>query len=268
MPSRSTIQFPEPIVQYLVLPYARLVAQTQIGTATSFNFGGYDLWQDMAENWQRFLKLERPANHLSMYVGKDGLPLNKLWIATPPSEAKVDGDDWSRLVAALFYICFNRGPFLFGLGRPAADDFRFDAFDVPKGASTNSSSHVRLTKYGMNYVSDVKLYPSLDVSFNQHRLLLPGAHALGSPDLLAIDLFLALDKELEASESRILSALTFFFRANFRSHTQSSWAEDIQNICTAFEALLDIQKKGYSAEQVADKLRNLFLPTAPSPFDD
>jgi hypothetical protein len=83
-------------------------------------------------------------------------------------------------------------------------------------------------------------------------------------DPTTAELFRALEKELSQSQSRLLIGLWFFHQACFRSITRSSYAEDIQNLCSAFEAILDISKKGDSARQVAVSLQKLFRPLSPS----
>jgi len=50
--------------------------------------------------------------------------------------------------------------------------------------------------------------------------------------------------------------------ACYHSASRSTFAEDIQNICTAFEALLEVSKKGDSAKQVSEQLRKLFTKRA------
>src|ERR1019366_260386 len=46
------------------------------------------------------------------------------------------------------------------------------------------------------------------------------------------------------------------------------YAEDIQNMCTAFEALLNIGPKGDSAKQVASAMVDLFRNQAPTAADE
>jgi Apea-like HEPN len=81
------------------------------------------------------------------------------------------------------------------------------------------------------------------------------------------ELFHALEEELGKGQSRLLTALWFFQQSTFRSASRSSFSEDIQNLCTAFEALLDISQKGDSADQVARALLDLFRDQAPSTVD-
>jgi hypothetical protein len=72
------------------------------------------------------------------------------------------------------------------------------------------------------------------------------------------------EKELEKNESSILTALWFFMEACYHSAARSSFAEDIQNICSAFEALLKTSKKGDTAKQVSKGLQKLFSKQTPS----
>jgi hypothetical protein len=78
------------------------------------------------------------------------------------------------------------------------------------------------------------------------------------------ELFRALAKEISKGESRLLTGLWFLHQASYRSAYRSNYAEDIQNICSAFEAILDISKKGDSARQVSERAQKLFRALAPS----
>src|SRR6185437_5616005 len=82
------------------------------------------------------------------------------------------------------------------------------------------------------------------------------------------DLFQSLEGELDKGQSRILTALWFFQQSTFRSASRSSFSEDIQNLCTALESLLNISQKGDSADQVSRALLNLFRDQASSATDE
>ena len=106
-----------------------------------------------------------------------------------------------------------------------------------------------------------------EASTNGHQIELPvTGRETRSPffDSFPGQLFRALEVELDKSESRLLTALWFLQQSRFRSAFRSSFSEDIQNLCTAFEALLNINDKGDSAAQVARSLLNLFRDQAPS----
>ena len=264
---RNNLNFPKPKFQYVVLPYIRLRVQGLDRNMNDISFGGYRIWKDNKENWQNNLGILRPANHLARYVDQKGTPLGDLWIATPARGNRVYGEGWKHLVATLFYLCFARNPSL--SLRPFADEFYFEPFDVPEGAPTDATSHTQLSKYGMHVHSHLKIYPGPDVTFNGHDLVIPGKKGIGNLSLYttALDLFVALDAELKKQTSRVLKAIEFFLQANFESESRSTYAEDIQNICTAVEALLDLQDRGKTGEQVGERLANLFQSTARTPTD-
>ncbi len=224
------------------------------------------MWRDTEENWQSFLMFSRPSNHLAMYVGRDGKPISTMWIATLEQFQVIGQEHWQRLSAALFYLAWSRIPFSTP-DRPAAEDFYFEAFVLPEGAENDSSGHVRWSKYGTTFWSDIKIHPVPEVSFRQvHLDLPPNQPVQPGPfyDPTPAELFKALQEELKKTESRILTALWFFMESCYRSASRSGFAEDIQNICSALEALLDVSKKGDSANQVWDRLQSLFLPQAQS----
>jgi hypothetical protein len=264
IPLRS-LPSPKVRLQYLIFPYANFSVGT-LAQQNSFEFGPFILWHDTEENWQHFLKFPRPSNHLSMYVGRDGKPIPTMWIATPPHSQTIVQERWQRLSAALFYLAWARISF-FTVDRPAAEDFYFEAFVLPEGAENDSSGHVRWSKYGTAFWSDIKIHPVPEVSFRQVQLDLPPSQPPPQGlfyDPTPAELFKALEQELKKPESRSLVALWFFMQACYRSASRSGFSEDIQNICTAFEALLDVNKKGDSAKQVSVRLQSLFLAKAPS----
>jgi hypothetical protein len=253
-------------LRYLVYPYANF----HLGQESAFNIGPFEVWRDQEESWQRFLKIPRPAKHLQMYVDRHGQPLQTVWIATPADGIAVQSEHWQHLTAVLFYLAWARIPYS-SVDRPAAEDFYYEAFSLPDLADPDSSGHTRWSKYANTYWSDLKIHPMPEVSSHGTALVLPRMKS-GIPgfdfekDLR--HLFVALDSELRKSESRLLTSLWFLQEASFRSASRSSFAEDIQNICTAFEALLNIEKKGDSAQQVADALVELFRDQAPTAADD
>jgi hypothetical protein len=155
--------------------------------------------------------------------------------------------------------------------RPAAEDSYADPFILPNGAEEDSAGHVRWSKYGNTFWSEIKIYPAPDVSTIGTQIDLPIAQGRDSypfHDPTTADLFEALAKELAKPESRILPALWFLMEACYRSSSRSSFAEDIQSICTAFEALLNIERKRYSSEQVFVKLKSVFESQAASAEDE
>ena len=246
--------------EYLLLPYVRFTLVGAEDQQNSFAFGGFSVWEDTPENWPRFLGFSRPDTHLSMYVGRNGQPVSGGWVASLSSGVTVDGQKWQQLVAALYYLIFARSlPFRIAL--PKADEFYFEFFGVPEGASPDSPHHVRYSKYGAGMFSDLRIYPGPNVHMGGNTIALPGAGHPGAADSEAIDLFQSLDAEIQKTESRLLTGLTFFFQASFRSESRSSYAEDVQNICTAFEALLGVEERGDTANKVAWKLRTLFTQT-------
>lgn len=248
-------------IQYLVLPYARLRPHDKDGLASSFEIGPFTLWRDTPDNWSRYLGATRPMQTLSIYRDKEGHSLKEIWIGTPNMRKIVTADRWRDLVSALFYLCYVR------LSHPAyfqiySDDFYFESFEAPYGAR-DSQGHVRHTKYNMGWDLDLKIYPSVEVTLQEHHFNLPGARTIGAYDPLCIELFQALSKLLQRSRSNTLRALGFFFQSKFKSVTRASFAEDIQNICTAFESLVGTTRKGDTADQVTLALCSLFRHTEP-----
>lgn len=254
-------------LSYLVFPYANFSVGGW-GERTSFEFGPFAVWPDTDDNWRRFLKFPRPAKHLSMYLGRDGRPLTTLWITTFTSSQKIGQDRWQRLAAALFYTAWARIPF-HTIDRPAAEDFYFEAFSLPEGAEDDSSGHVRWSKYGAAYWNRMTIHPSPEVSLSGTQLDLPKSSEPTSPyyDPTPARLFTALSQALHRHDSRALTALWFFMEACYRSAFRSSFAEDIQNICTAFEALLSVRRRGDSSKQVSSQLQAIFKAQAATPIE-
>jgi hypothetical protein len=193
-----------------------------------------------------------------------------MWIATPIApEPIVDHEQWQRLTAALFYLSWTRIPSV-SIDRPAGEDFYMEAFVLPEGGALDSSTHVRWSKYGTTFWNAMTIHPTPEVSYRGIQFDLPRS---GSPrstlffDPTSTNLFSALEQELLKPESRILTALWFLLESSYRSASRAGFAEDIQNICTAFEALLDVTKKGDSARQVSDGLRGVFKKRAPSSIE-
>lgn len=267
--SRTRFVTPKLTFQYLLLSYAGLNVRGESRIVEEFQLGGYYIWADSEANWRKHLGVARPQEHLSAYVDRHGNPLGGMWVATPIDRRSVTPEQWQHLVAALFYLCWVR------LGsharfRVAADNFYFEDWSLPEGAPEDSAHHVRYSKYGATMWTKLTIFPGPDVSPNGAALAIPGARTVvGGHDLeaTAVELFQKLDSELKKPESSMLTALWFFFNSCFRSASRSSYAEDIQNICTAFEAFLQIEKKGNSDEQVANKLTALFKETAPDPYE-
>ncbi|MGC2743761.1 MAG: hypothetical protein WA672_11265, partial [Candidatus Angelobacter sp.] len=226
--------FPNPKVrlQYLIFPYADFSVGT-LGNEGSFEFRPFVIWRDTIENWQRFLNFPRPSNHLSMYVGRDGQPISTMWIATLTESWTLTQEHWQRLSAALFYLAWARIPYL-GFDRPAAEDLYFEAFVLPEGAENDSTGHVRWSKYGSTFYSDMKIHPVPEVSFRRVQIELPLKRTSPGPfyDPTPGELFKALEQELKIAESRTLTALWFLMEACYRSASRSGFAEDIQNICS------------------------------------
>ena len=255
-------------LQYLIYPYANF-SVGPLGQQSSFQIGTFNLWRDEEENWQRFLQVPRPAKHLTMYVDRIGNPIDTLWIATSQDSLTVPPERWQHLTAVLFYLAWARIPYS-SVDRASAEDFYYEAFSLPVGADTDSKGHTRWSKYATTYWSDLKLHPVPEVSMRGTAIILPVQSATGpwmdfEKDLR--DLFVAFDAELRKPYSRFLTALWFLQQATFRSAAHSSFAEDIQNLCTSFEALLNINRKGDSAKQVAIALVNLFRNQAPTAAD-
>ncbi len=252
-------------LQYLLFPYLDLrVGPT--GALDHFEIGGFNLWKDSPENWQKYLHSPRPAQHLAMYVDRAGEVVNTIWVATTRNGLQIDSELWQRLTAVLFYLAWARVAFS-TIGRPGSEDFYSEPFALPDGAKEDSPSHVRWSKNGATFWSDIKVYPALEASTQGCRIDLPQTAKLPiGPfhDPTPAERFQALEKELSQSQSRRLIGLWFFHQACFRSITRSSYAEDIQNLCSAFEAILNISEKGDSARQVAVSLHKLFLPLSPS----
>jgi hypothetical protein len=270
-PRRRMRDFPTvvPRLQYLILPYANFNVG-QLGKGTEFSIGPFTIWKDTEVNWRKFLNISRPAKHLSMYVNRAGGPVESIWIATTNTIDRVTPERWQQLTAALFYLAWARIPYL-SMQRPAAEDFYADPFILPQGAEDDSAGHVRWSKYGNTFWSDIKIYPAPDVSTIGTQIDLPIAQGRDSypfHDPTTADLFEALATELAKLESRILTALWFLMEACYRSSSRSSFAEDIQSVCTAFEALLTIKRKGYSSEQVFEKLKSVFESQAASAEDE
>ena len=267
--SRPGRDFPSIHLQYVILPYLNLRVDGVRRGLEVFSLGPYQVWKDTEENWQTVLGITRPAQHLGTYVGRDGESLQDMWIATASAGAAMDSERWQHLVAALYYLAWCRVPF-HDWARPRADDFYFEVFGLPAGSQQDSPSHVRYSKYDATLWSALKVYPSPDVSKESAVIIVPGKKP--APNLrfeeAAIELFHALDRELIKEDSNVLTALWFFLQARFRSASRSSYAEDIQNMCTAFEALLDVWKRGDSARQVADGLSELFRKLMPSAADE
>lgn len=266
---RRNPSLPVAKLQYLVLPYANIRVDGLGQGIDRFKIGPYSVWKDTDDNWQLHLGLTRPVKHLGMYVDRGGNALAPVWIVTGVAGTHVDPERWQQVVAVLFYLTWSRVSFHDWL-RAKADDFYFEHFDVPEGTSPDSPSHVRYSKYGASFWSELKIYPSSDVSKETSVIVLPRqAHPFTIKfEETAISLYRALGKELAKTTSKVLAALWFFMQARFRSASRSSYAEDIQNICTAFEALLDIKNRGDSAKQVADKLEELFQDLALSSKDE
>ncbi len=264
---RSRIKTVPVRLQYAILPYADFHVGT-LGRQADFRIGKFSLWRDTPENWEKFLGVSRPCEYLSSYVDRNGNPLLSMWIATADDKTNVAPERWQQLVAVLFYLAWARIPYIVA-DRAAAEDFYFEAFSVPEGAPDDSRSHVRWSKYGAHFWSALEIHPSPEVSTHGHMIDLPVA-ARNSPffDPVMGDLFRALESELNKDQSRVLTSLWFLQQATFRSASRSSYAEDIQNICTAFEALLDVKDKGDSASQVSGALSDLFRSQAPTAVDD
>jgi Apea-like HEPN len=265
---RRQTKAPTVLYEYTILPYANL-SVGPLGRQPQLKIGTFLVWRDTPENWKGFLGIERPNEQLSRYVDREGQPLQTMWIATEEDKRSIAPERWQHLVAVLFYLAWARIPYLVG-DRAAAEDFYFEAFAVPEGAP-NDSGHVRWSKYGLQYWTNLKIHPAPEVSTHGHAIEMPvTGPATASPffDPIPGDLFRALEEELGKDQSRLLTALWFFQQSTFRSASRSSFSEDIQNMCTAFEALLNISQKGDSADQVARALLDLFRAQAPSTLDN
>jgi hypothetical protein len=203
-----------------------------------------------------------------MYVDKRGNPLQSMWIAIHDRSQDVGHEDWQKLTSVLFYLAWVRIPYV-TIDRAAAEDFYFETFVVPEHADANSSTHVRWSKFGTTVWSEIKIHPALEVSLRGNQIELPLATKIPASflhDPTPIELFKRLAAELKVRESRLLTGLWFLHQASYRSAYQSSFAEDIQNICSAFEAILDVTKRGDSSKQVSEHLKKLFRPLAASPI--
>ena len=253
---RREISFPEAEYSYLLLPYVwfRLPQGKD-----NFGIGDFHVWQDSPANWKHFLGVPRPDHHLEMYVDWKGRPLDQIWIATLQPNVPVHKPDWEGLVASLFYLCAN-GTDGQTHSEVRSEDFYFDVIGVPPNVQTSPGQMLRFSKYGVNLIFGRSIHPPLDVTLSGQAVHLPDDNTTGPLNLhqKSKNLFEALDIELKKEDSRLLTSLWFFFQANFRSGTRASYAEDIQNICTAFEALLDIQNPPSTAVKVAQELRELF----------
>ena len=252
-------------LQYLIFPYADFRVGP-LGSLDHFAIGGFTLWKDTPGNWRQYLNCERPGRHLAMYVDREGNAVSSIWIATATDERRVESQEWQRLTAVLFYLAWARLSFS-TIGRPGAEDFHSEPFALPEEAADDSPTHVRWSKTGASVWTDIKIYPALEVSIHGCHIDLPPS--AGSPlgpfyDHGPAGLFLSLERELAKSESRLLIGLWFFHQACYRSIMRSGYAEDIQNLCSAFEAILDISKKGDSRREVAKLLKKVFSPLSPS----
>jgi hypothetical protein len=252
-------------MQYLVIPYADFRVGP-LGALDNFKFGGFLLWRDTDENWQKYMNSTRPSKHLTMYVGRDGFPIDSIWIASLEHPVPSVYDRWQWLIAALFYLAWARVWFV-SVDGAAAEDFYSESFVVPEGAAPDSLTHVRVSKFGTTVWSEIKIHPALEVSMHGTQIDLP----LASPPINSLfydpapgELFNALGKEIAKRESRLLTGLWFLHQASYRSAYRSDYAEDIQNMCSAFEAILNIKRKGDSANQVSERMRTLFRRLARS----
>lgn len=258
-----------PRLQYLIFAYANFKVG-QLGTGTEFSIGPFTIWKDTEGNWLKFLNISRPAKHLSTYVNRAGRPAESIWIATTSTTDRVTPERWQQLTAALFYLAWARIPYV-SMQRPAAEDFYADPFILPQGAEEDSAGHVRWSKYGNTFWSEITIYPAPDVSTIGTQIDLPitqGRDSYPFQEPTTADLFEALANELSKPESRTLTALWFLMEACYRSSSRSSFAEDIQSICTAFEALLNVERKGNSSEQVVEKLKSVFESQAATAEDE
>jgi hypothetical protein len=256
-------RFPKGEFQYAFLPYVNLHISSKAKLTssqpepTSFALGGFSIWRDDDHNWQRFLGRPRPVNHLGMYLDRDARPVQTGWVVIPAGGSPPSNQKWEQLIACLFYLGFARStPFRFDL--PKADDFYSERFTVSGQTFSDTAEHVRFSKYEVSWVWDLKIYQPPDVHLNGTRIVLPDEHPLGANDNECADLFRALSLELTKNESRLLTALVFFFHANFRAASRSSREEDIQNVCSAFEALLEVEERGDTATRVSRQLQVLF----------
>ena len=252
-------------LQYLVIPYADFRVGP-LGALDNFKCASFLLWRDTDENWKKYLDCPRPSKHLAMYVGRDGSPLGSMWIASLENSVGYVYGRWQWLIAVLFYLAWARVPFV-SVDRAAAEDFYSESFVVPEGADADSMTHVRGSKFGTTVWSEIKIHPALEVSMHGTQIDLP----LATPPKNSLfydptpgELFKALEGEIAKRESRLMTGLWFLHQATYRSAYRSDYAEDIQNICSAFEAVLDIRRRGDSAKQVSERIKILFRPLARS----
>jgi hypothetical protein len=256
-------------LQYLIFPYVDLRVGPP-GSLDHFAIGGFAVWKDTPANWQKYLDCARPTRHLAMYVDRDGVPVSSIWIATAARpDVRLNPEAWQRLTAVLFYLSWARVSFS-TIDRPGAEDFYSEPFALPEGAEDDSTTHVRWSKTGPTVWTEIKVYPTLEASIHGCQIELPPSTR--SPlgpfyDPTPAELFRSLERELTKSESRLLIGLWFFHQACYRSITRSGYAEDIQNLCSAFEAILNVSKKGNSSRQVAGLLKKVFRPLSPSPVE-
>lgn len=260
-------------LQYLIYPYADFHVGT-LGQQDSFNIGPFVVWRDTEHNWRQFLNVTRPAAHLEMYVDRKGNQLQTMWIATSANRSNVASEYWQHLTAVLFYLAWARIPYS-SPDRAAAEDFYYEAFNLPDGADADSRGHLRWSKYANTYWSDLKIHPAPEVSLHRTMIELPVEPGSVHPSRWSLffddsssERFKALESELRKPASRLLTALWFLEESTYRSASRSTFAEDIQNVCTAFEALLSVNDKGDSARQVAAAITKLFCDQAPTAADD
>jgi hypothetical protein len=254
--------------QYLVYPYATFHVGP-LGKANCFKIGPFHIWHDEEGNWLKFLGVSRPANHLAMYVNRDGNPLEAIWLATLDRGTSASVERWQHLSAVLFYLAWSRIPYS-SPDRPSAEDLYYEVFSLPQGADPDATGHTRLSKYANTFWASLKIYPDPDVSLNGTHITLPitaPVNPIFDFDRESSDLFVALESELEKQDSALLTALWFLYQSTFRSPSRSSFTEDVQNICTAFEALVNTTRKGDTANQVCEALVRIFTPLAQDAAD-
>src|SRR5208282_4901403 len=168
-------------------------------------FGPFQLWRDTSDNWSKYVKCVRPSKHLAMYVGRDGKPLESMWIASTEKTDGLGADHWQWLTASLFYLAWARIPFV-SIDRAAAEDFYAESFVVPEGADADSLTHVRWSKFGTTMWSDIKIHPALEVSTHGTAINLPLPVAPENPmfyDPAPDELYKALEIEISKPESRL-----------------------------------------------------------------
>jgi hypothetical protein len=254
--------------QYLIYPYANFHVGP-LGKAGYFKIGPFDLWRDEEANWLKFLGVFRPASHLAMYVDRDGNSLDTIWIATLDKGASASVERWQHLTAVLFYLAWARIPYS-SPDRPSAEDLYYEVFSSPEGSDPDAASHTRWSKYASNFWSALKIHPDPNVSLNGTHITLPiqiPVSPIFDFDRESSDLFLASEAQLQKPDSGLLTALWFLYQSTFRSPSRSSFTEDIQNICTALEALVKTTKKGDTGNQVCEALVRIFTPQAADAAD-